>query len=145
MLLRWTKFLMYPWRCSSRLVHWCSYHPNYKLCMSYHIIFVFDIGNLKSVAGFAMYQEIIIYWLNMLTICSTILLQFTMLYDNMCYCVLLGRIANYDNLTYWISNWFLERPKEPVPFAVIPCIMHDAIHSSCDLFVVNGAGWEPDI
>jgi hypothetical protein len=27
--------------------------------MSYHIIFVFDIGNLKSVAGFAMYQEII--------------------------------------------------------------------------------------
>jgi hypothetical protein len=59
MLPRWTKFLMYPWRCSSRLVHWCSYHPNYKLCMSYHIIFVFDIGNLKSVAGFAMYQEII--------------------------------------------------------------------------------------
>ena len=55
---------MYPWRCSSRLVHWCSYHPNYRLRRIYHKIFVFDTGNLKCVAAFAMHQEIISLLIN---------------------------------------------------------------------------------
>jgi hypothetical protein len=49
---------MCPWRCSSRLVHWTSYHRNCRLRRIYHITFVFDIGNLKCVAGFSLYQEI---------------------------------------------------------------------------------------